>query len=216
MQELRRAFQRGRRVGVWLAKNGQEARAEERRKDVRVMRQQDVALEGLGDVFRREELSARALDSLERAQARVRARREDIEARAQQDVAIEGLGDVFARAERRASIQQQTRDRINQQLRAMRAMRAGRDVPVAQEISIPTELELLRYRARDAPAIIERLRGVTGAQLYKFYREQGGSTREMIRELATLLSIKHRRAGEASIMSAQDLASTIARYVANL
>jgi hypothetical protein len=68
------------------------------------MRQQDVALEGLGDVF----------GLAERRAERVMRR---------QDVALEGLGDVFGRAEESAERVQQVRARIKQQLRELRARR---------------------------------------------------------------------------------------------
>ena len=48
-------FYAGRRAGVWLAFNGPQAKAKARRIDVQAMRRQDVALEGLGDVFGRAE-----------------------------------------------------------------------------------------------------------------------------------------------------------------
>ena len=55
---LRQAFQKGRRAGIWLAKYGPTIQAENRKKDVGVMRGQDKALEGLGDVFERAETEA--------------------------------------------------------------------------------------------------------------------------------------------------------------
>lgn len=113
-----------------MVKNGPQAKEEERQQDVRVMRRQDVALEGLGDVFGQAEQRAENVDRMRQAYRRMVNRQADRRGRERQDEAIEGLGDVFARAEQRASIQQQARDRINQQLRAMRA---GRDV--AKEVA---------------------------------------------------------------------------------
>lgn len=54
----RNSFLAGRRAGVWLAFNGPRARAQDRRLDVQAMRRQDVALEGLSDVFGRAEEAA--------------------------------------------------------------------------------------------------------------------------------------------------------------
>lgn len=62
----KQGFAAGRRAGLWLAFNGPQAQAKKRQEDVRAMRQQDVALEGLGDVFGQAEEQARRRDILRR------------------------------------------------------------------------------------------------------------------------------------------------------
>ena len=62
----RQGFAAGRRAGLWLAFNGPRAKAQARRLDVQAMRRQDVALEGLGDVFGQAEEQARRRDILRR------------------------------------------------------------------------------------------------------------------------------------------------------
>ena len=63
-------FYAGRRAGVWLAFNGPQAKAKARRMDVQAMRRQDVALEGLGDVFGQAEQQARIIDKIRRMRSR--------------------------------------------------------------------------------------------------------------------------------------------------
>lgn len=62
----KQGFAAGRRAGLWLAFNGPQAKAQARRLDVQAMRRQDVALEGLGDVFGQAEEQARRSDILRR------------------------------------------------------------------------------------------------------------------------------------------------------
>lgn len=62
----KQGFAAGRRAGLWLAFNGPRAKAHARREDVRAMRRQDMALEGLGDVFGRAEEQARRRDIFRR------------------------------------------------------------------------------------------------------------------------------------------------------
>lgn len=70
MMARKQAFSAGRRAGIWLAFNGPQAKAKARGLDVRAMRRQDVALEGLGDVFGRAEQNARIIDKIRRMRSR--------------------------------------------------------------------------------------------------------------------------------------------------
>ena len=66
----RQGFSAGRKAGVWLAFNGPQAKAKARRMDVQAMRRQDVALEGIGDVFGRAERQANLRDAIRRMRIR--------------------------------------------------------------------------------------------------------------------------------------------------
>lgn len=198
-KRVHRAFLSGRRAGYWLAFNGPQARQQAARRDRGYRIQQDRAIEGLGDVFGQAEQRARFADVNRRAMERIRLRREDLQAREQQDQAIEGISDVFARAERDERLRRIPRPVLRQPVR---------------EIQIPSRRELiLELRMSDAPALRERLRGVTAQQLYDFYKTQPPQ-RESMRELATKLGIKHRAPGESTVMDARRLSQAIARHLA--
>lgn len=82
-RRIKRAFQSGRRVGLWLAFNGPKAVAAKRRADIGAMRGQEQAMEGLGAVFGRAEEQAQQADVIRRdneaRMRRQRLRRPDVE-----------------------------------------------------------------------------------------------------------------------------------------
>ena len=56
---LRRAFENGRRAGIWLVKYGPSVQSQNRQRDIGVMRGQDRDLSGVADMFGRAERDAR-------------------------------------------------------------------------------------------------------------------------------------------------------------
>jgi len=150
-------------------------------------------------------------------QAKAQARRLDVQAMRRQDRAIEGLGDVFGQAEEQA----RRRDILRRIPRPQRAPAPAPEVfappapaPAVGLIQLPSRRELIfELRMSDAPALRERLRGVSAEQIYQFYKTQPPQ-RESMRELATKLGVKHRAPGESTVMDARRLSQALARHLA--
>lgn len=178
-------FYAGRRAGLWLAFNGPRARAEARRLDVRAMRRQDVALEGLGDVFGRAEQQVRIRDKIRRLQ-RLRQQQQ-----AQQAPPAPAPAPALARE----------------------VFQAPAPAPAPAQ-RLPSRRELIfELRMSDAPALRERLRGISAQEIYDYYATQPPQ-RESMRELATKLGVKHRAPGESTVMDSRRLSQALARHLA--
>lgn len=69
---IKNAFAKGRRAGFWLAKTEPWNKEKRRRADMGIMRKQDQHMEGVSDMFIREEESAKR-DALQKKKDAIRA-----------------------------------------------------------------------------------------------------------------------------------------------
>lgn len=178
----KQGFRAGRRAGLWLAFNGPQAKAKARGLDVRAMRRQDVALEGLGDVFGRAEQEASERDRRRAVLNRIPRPRYVVE---------RAPAPVFAQE----------------------VFQAPAPAPAPPIQRLPSRRELIfELRQSDAPALRERLRGISAQEIFDYYKTQPPQ-RDTMRDLATRLGVKHRAAGESTVMDARRLSQALARHL---